>query len=100
MFQHFREHQQGDRAISFLKFLNMHYMHGSPKDKDYSKDMKLPFKTSGDFVSVLANEFVPDNIQYSILAPEKILTVNTVVIQENDILPSYLSSIWQPPKSC
>lgn len=100
VYQHFMEHRHADKNISFTKFLDMHYMHGSPKDKDYSRDMQLPFKSSGDFVSVLANEFVPDNAQFAIHVPVVFLSNKKTVTQHNDILPSYLSSIWQPPKSC
>ncbi len=42
--QHFHEHQQRNPGISFFKFLDMHYLHGSPHDEDYERDMQLPFK--------------------------------------------------------
>ncbi len=100
IFQHFVEHRQADQSISFLKFLDMHYMHGSPKDKDYNKDMQLPFKSSGDFMFVLASEFVPFNQNFSLSVPVLLVSVKKVVIDQNDLLPSYLASIWQPPKSC
>jgi len=100
IFNHFIEHKQSDKNISFLKFLDMHYMHGSPKDKDYNKDMQLPFKSSGDFISVLANEFVPLNEHISITAPVVLVSAKKIAKQQNDLLPSYLASIWQPPKSC
>lgn len=100
IFKHFVEHRQADKSISFLKFLDMHYMHGSPKDKDYRKDMQLPFKSSGDFVSVLANEFVPLNQSLSVAAPVIVVTEKKLAVDHNELLPSYLASIWQPPKSC
>jgi hypothetical protein len=78
----------------------MHYRHGSPKDKDYNKDMQLPFKTSGDFMFVLASDFVPFNQNFSLSVPVLLVSVKKVVIDQNDLLPSYLASIWQPPKSC
>lgn len=100
IFKHFVEHRQVQKDISFLKFLDMHYMHGSPKDKDYSKDMQLPFKSSGDFIYVLASEFVPLNEYISITAPVVLVPEKKIDIDQNDLLPSYLASIWQPPKSC
>lgn len=100
IFKHFVEHRQADKNISFLKFLDMHYMHGSPKDKDYHKDMQLPFKSSGDFISVLASEFIPLNEHILLTAPVVLVSEKKIAIQQNDLLPSYLASIWQPPKSC
>ncbi|MEI7628686.1 MAG: hypothetical protein WCJ80_10615 [Bacteroidota bacterium] len=100
IFKHFVEHRQFDKSISFMKFLDMHYMHGSPKDKDYNKDMQLPFKSSGDFIYVLASEFVPLNEHISLTAPVVIVSEKKIDIHQNDLLPSYLASIWQPPKSC
>ncbi|MCX6207767.1 MAG: hypothetical protein NTZ19_16105 [Bacteroidetes bacterium] len=100
IFKHFVEHRQADNNISFLKFLDIHYLHGSPKDKDYRKDMQLPFKTSGDFVFILASEFVPLNQNFSITVPVQLVADKKVAIDHNELLPSYLASIWQPPKSC
>ncbi len=100
IYNHFIEHRQAEKGISFLKFLDMHYMHGSTKDKDYSKDMQLPFKSSGDFIYVLANEFVPLNEHISITAPVVLVSEKKIDIDQNDLLPSYLANIWQPPKSC
>ena len=48
IFQHYAEHKTENDKISFLEFLAMHYLHGSPNDKDRDRDMQLPFKTSGD----------------------------------------------------
>ncbi len=78
----------------------MHYMHGSPKDKDYNKDMQLPFKSSGDFMYVLASEFVPLNQSFAITVPVVLVADKKMAIDQNDLLPSYLASIWQPPKYC
>ncbi len=50
VFQHFKEHQKENKTISFLHFLKIHYLQGSPRDKDYNRDMQLPFKTSNDYI--------------------------------------------------
>lgn len=42
--EHYREHKMGNRQLTFLKFLDQHYLHGSPHDADYERDMQLPFK--------------------------------------------------------
>jgi len=80
--------------------LDLHYMHGSPKDKDYSKDMQLPFKSSGLFISVIANEYIPCHEQFSIpLPPTPVVSIRSVM-QDHQELPDFLANIWQPPKYC
>ncbi|MBS1525338.1 MAG: hypothetical protein JST19_06805 [Bacteroidetes bacterium] len=100
VFEHFAEHQKQNKNISFLQFLDMHYMHGSPKDKDYSEDMKLPFKTADNCVSSVSPVVIPllthtlEN--YIVHIPEK-----EIHITRDELIPSsYLSRVWQPPKSC
>jgi hypothetical protein len=75
-------------------------MHGSPKDKDYDKDMKLPFKSSGDCISTIATAFIPLMAPFSFTRPIEISVKKEFISQNQFILSSYLSNIWQPPKSC
>lgn len=97
--QHFIEHQQENKDLSFIDFLEIHYAHGSPKDDDHDKDMKLPFKS-------IANAGYA--YSFCIFLPE--LNLNKLVYFKSDklIFPdcsftyfsSFLSTIWQPPKFC
>lgn len=99
VFQHYQEHKKESRSITFLEFLDMHYMHGSPRDADYARDMQLPFKSSGDFVSNFTiTAFVPVVLEFTILKPTVLLEKNTFAPQENFILTGYSCNIWQPPK--
>jgi hypothetical protein len=100
VFKHFAEHQQEDKSISFLHFLAIHYTHGSPKDKDYDKDMQLPFKASTDCAFAVVNPFVPMSIKVSVAKPIEIVEKKNYVIQDQCTLSAYLASIWQPPKHC
>ncbi|MEP7109119.1 MAG: hypothetical protein ABI760_14090 [Ferruginibacter sp.] len=77
----------------------MHYMHESPKDADYDKDMQLPFKTCGD-ISSIATAFVPLMLLISIARPIEIPEKKKFISRDQFITSSYLSNIWQPPKSC
>ena len=100
VFEHFAEHRKENKNISFLQFLDIHYMHGSPKDQDYSEDMKLPFKTADNCVSMASPVVIPrlaHALENQVLhIPEK-----EMHIPKAELIPSsYLSSIWQPPKSC
>jgi hypothetical protein len=99
VFQHFSEHQQEDKNISLLQFLAMHYLHGSPKDKDYDRDMQLPFKTAGDCLATITPAFVPVTVELNLEQPVIILQQVNIVKPAQFILSTYLSNIWQPPKS-
>ncbi|GGP04355.1 hypothetical protein GCM10010992_16270 [Cloacibacterium rupense] len=43
--EHYKEHKAENNQITLLGFITLHYLNGSQKDADYTKDMKLPFKT-------------------------------------------------------
>ncbi|MCG2616268.1 hypothetical protein LZZ85_18360 [Terrimonas sp. NA20] len=49
LFQHYREHIRMEGKISFLAFLQEHYVQDDGPDADYARDMQLPFKTSHHF---------------------------------------------------
>lgn len=93
------EHKKENKNLSFIGFLEIHYAHGSPKDADYEKDMKLPFKS-------IANCSI-SSIYFFLPTTDK---QNLIVYFNNDkqkftdypftYSSSFLSSIWQPPKSC
>jgi hypothetical protein len=73
-------------------------MHGSPKDKDYDKDMKLPFKTSYDCISAVSLAIVPQIINLSFTKPVTIIEKKNYIILNQCISSAYLVNIWQPPK--
>ena len=100
VFQHYKEHKKEDNSISMLRFLAIHYLHGSPKDKDYDRDMQLPFKTSGDCASSVSPAFVPFFDQHTAPLPIELQLKKTGIAQNQFLLSSYLASIWQPPKFC
>jgi len=98
--EHFMEHKQQNKNLSFLAFLEIHYAHGNPKDADYEKDMKLPFK------SIVHSSIA----SISFFSPIPYFKQNLVIYFKNDkqtfiehsftFTSFYLSTIWQPPKSC
>jgi len=98
VFQHFSEHKQEDKNISFLRFLSNHYLHGSAKDKDYDRDMQLPFKTSHDCFSSIAIAFVSIMVPFTIAKPAEIIQKENYIVLNQYIQSTYLASIWQPPK--
>jgi len=100
IFQHFAEHKKENGKITFLEFLDIHYMHGSPMDKDYERDMQLPFKTSSDCISVISPAFVPPVITYSIEVTVAVVHQRFFGKKNQLLTSSYLANIWQPPKYC
>jgi hypothetical protein len=95
---HYYEHKAEDPALTFLEFLDIHYGHGNVIDDDYAKDMKLPFKTTAsDFSTVqIAHSF---NLSFSTIKIANYKSSTESIIKEVFLTPSYLSSIWQPPRT-
>ncbi|MBP6431535.1 MAG: hypothetical protein KA319_07200 [Ferruginibacter sp.] len=99
--QHYIEHKTENRDLSFIGFLEIHYTDGSPKDADYDKDMKLPFKSMDNSnMSSISSLCTP--VHYFKHNP--VIYFNNNKQQFSDYSFTYssafLSSIWQPPKSC
>ena len=98
--KHYMEHKQQNRNITLYSFLSMHYAHGVVVDKDYDKDMKLPFKVDDKSVSTDITNVQPDNISAFIEKPIYNNTKTFIYFDEMFIPSSFLSNIWQPPKTC
>lgn len=99
IFQHFGEHQEQDKNISLVKFLAMHYLHGSPKDKDYARDMQLPFKTTGDCITAIAPAYIPVTVEFKLERPVELIRQQNFIRPEQFIFSAYPANIWQPPKA-
>ncbi len=100
VFQHYKEHKAWNNGISFLDFLDMHYMHGSPQYADYDQDMQLPFKSFDKCLSTTIPVIVPQNIKIAVHQPVKIKKQRRIILSDDFIPSLYLSRIWQPPKAC
>lgn len=98
MVEHYGEHQQGKPNISFWEFISLHYMQGEVYDDDYSKDMKLPFKSNCS-VSMSSEVFVPSTLHFNF---NPVISIQEYKPQKFgysfSFYPNYFSSIWQPPK--
>jgi hypothetical protein len=100
LIEHYEEHKEENKGLTFLGFLEMHYAQNTPQDGDYDKDMKLPFKstTTSNLASISFCAALPQYKQNPILYyrndkqqfPDFSFTYSS----------AYLSTIWQPPKSC
>lgn len=77
----------------------MHYLHGSTEHSSNEKDMKLPFKTVTD--NSFSVFYYNPPVTYTF---KKILYISQqklpVFYRGDAYTFSYLSAIWQPPKTC
>lgn len=97
IFYHFAEHKQVDKTISFVDFLAMHYLHGSPPDKDYERDMQLPFKACVNINTILPVAPIPHIVKIPLLK-EVVLKTKRASSKNSFTYSPYLADIWQPPK--
>ncbi len=100
--EHFMEHKEQNKHITLLDFLYLHYANGNVKDADYEKDMKLPFKTQNNHVSINIIGIVASSIMKEIRSPKSnfVQSKLNILSKESFFSSSYLSNIWQPPKYC
>ena len=97
--EHFNEHKSENKNITVFKFIVMHYLSGSKKDKDYQEDMKLPFKTH-DFSSFAFITFdIPKTFNLEITQSKNISNQKKVTYHHvlGFIIDNY-QSIFQPPE--
>ncbi len=100
LLEHFQEHNQWDPDISFIGFMYMHYVSDDNTYGDQERDMQMPFKKLiHSFESQTG--FIMPTPDFSIIPKTEL------VDQRQDVFTYssgysfyYLSSIWQPPRSC
>lgn len=96
LWQHYLEHQQKDKDITFLQYLSHHYDTSDIHDDDYDRDMQLPFKdfdhcSFSPIVTLTSNK-----IEFKV---EHILFEKTYPCYYNKFVTAFhLKEIWQPPR--
>lgn len=96
LFQHYREHIRMEGKISFLTFLEEHYVQDDPSDADYARDMQLPFKTSHHFfMQVIA---APRPVLEYVNITADIHTQYVNPLNDRRVSNSFPSKIFQPPR--
>ena len=99
--QHYKEHKSENKDLTLVEFLMIHYSHGIVKDADYEKDMKLPFKTTGEnSFSIVAVASTPQTINLTLQEFIFFESRKQYFGNEYFIPTSFFSNIWQPPKNC
>ncbi len=97
---HFKEHKQEDASMTLWKFLAMHYDYQAKPDEDHAQDMKLPFKANDNFIHSSITDFVYHPYTTTIVKITSADSKPYTCYDEVFISSSFLSNIWQPPKSC
>ncbi len=98
LIEHFIEHKEENKQITFFEFLCLHYKTTNVKDADYEKDMKLPFKSQNNLISsITIFHLFPnfDNLFNNIFPFSK---KSYVITSSHFITSSAVCVIWQPPK--
>lgn len=100
VFTHFAEHHRQNSQLSFIRFLDLHYMHGSPKDRDYDEDMKLPFKAPDKCQSGQSTIFLLPLLSPKVIKPLEVCREVNNTYRDCFVDSGYHSGVWQPPKFC
>lgn len=100
MVEHFKEHRTLNEGTTFWSFLMMHYSNEDVKYADYDKDMRLPFKSHDNSSHLLNFSFIhfSNTAKISYTFDKTLKTYK--IFNDHEFQSSYLSNIWQPPKSC
>jgi len=96
LIEHFNEHKQGRASFDLGDFFKMHYVDAEKKDKDYEKDMRLPFKKND--MHFFAGVFLCIQSEYLEIEPVSVVS-NKIYPTIDPALCNWIhGSIWQPPK--
>jgi hypothetical protein len=100
LLEHFKEHKSLNEGTTFWSFLSMHYSNNDIKYADYEKDMRLPFKSSEGSLHLLSISFINYFSTTKLHKPFAKTLKTYKIFNDHKFQSSYLSNIWQPPKSC
>jgi hypothetical protein len=101
LINHFIEHSQEQSNLTFIEFLTIHYVDALVYDKDYEKDMELPFKSHSDFCNCSITTFCSPIPQFTFSKEQTIKEFKKPHFNYVFTFTSnFLSNIWQPPKTC
>ena len=99
LWEHFSEHNNTTKDLTFLEFLSDHYLNLNHTDHDTAKDNALPFKTSVSSIILMFGLDIPPKIT-KLKLPFLFLSVTKSISKASANLYffSYLSNNWNPPK--
>jgi hypothetical protein len=97
LWQHFTEHQQKDKSITFLEYLSHHYETHDDHDDDHDRDMELPFKDFGHCVSVQA--VTVSSFKLDLTVEYFPFQKTYACFYDKFVMVFHLTKIWQPPRA-
>ncbi|WP_410220564.1 hypothetical protein [Pedobacter sp.] len=97
LFQHYFEHKNLDKNITFWAYLTHHYSDIPHHDGDEARDMQLPFKTH-DHSSGFAPALEPPLLGTFRKFSNTIHIPFTIRYNEDFISSAYNNKVWQPPR--
>ncbi len=98
LIEHFKEHQQLNKHLTFSNFLFRHYSIPDDHDGDSEKDEKLPFKKNHQCFLAQIQIVLHQHTYIKLKVIEEEISEPLFHIEEN-LTQGSLSNIWQPPKS-
>jgi hypothetical protein len=98
--EHFMEHKSENNKTTLIDFLTMHYTSSEDGNSHNTDDTELPFKSHHDFGNINNIAFISFNTFQLDIKTTPIESKNYNTYSSEFISSAYLSSIWQPPKSC
>jgi hypothetical protein len=98
--EHFIEHKSENSKTTWIDFLTMHYTSPDSGIAHNTDDTELPFKSHHDCGNVSHIAFVSFEAFQLVIKSTPIESKNYNTYSSEFISSAYLSSIWQPPKSC
>jgi hypothetical protein len=96
LLNHFAEHKAQNKDMSIGGFIILHYFSGNPKDKDYDRDMQLPFKTTD--CTAMVNVAIIPSPSYIVKLPAYFIDITYPSLANSREHFSHTADIWQPPR--
>lgn len=96
-FAHLNEHRAEKPGTSIWGFVVEHYFSGDVKDKDWERDMELPFKSHEHVTNASPVPPPPSQPQLTIATQRQVVVVYPAYINRFHPL-IYHPDIFQPPK--
>lgn len=93
LIEHFYEHQSQQPGLSFISFLNQHYLDVNSHSDDH--EHSLPFKSTDEHVVMVFS--LTQKCEFESNEPLQVATVYPMALNTALIL-RYSGSIFQPPK--
>lgn len=98
LWQHFQEHKSELSGTSFYDFFQQHYGKDFAQHRSAHDHSKLPLKSGDNHLHSPAPVDLPKPSELALQTPP---TTNQRIVFIDQAAPqSFLSDIWQPPRSC